>query len=147
MDSNTFVGLKELARILKKEEISIAKKFLIAFDSNVTRQTSKALKLFKLVLNKPEITREKAKKSVSKEISEDSFDRLVVRVKNKLLESLILDVNIRKKDAYPDWYRNKIELRKKILAVIPLMGRGWEKEAENIPVSYTHLTLPTMRTV
>ncbi len=125
---NNFETLRQLVLQMTTGEVSTAKKFLVAFDSNVTRNKNKGLKLFKLLLDKPEITQDRAKRHVNKEMDDRSFERLAVRLKAKLLESLLLDINIQRKDAYSDWYRNKLDINKKFLEAFTIMGRGLEKD-------------------
>lgn len=72
---------------------------------------------------------EKARKIVSKEVDATSFNKLVLRLSNKLLESLLLDINVNHTDAYSDWYRNRLDLRKKIMQAFTIKGRGLDREA------------------
>ena len=129
MNTTNFSDLKALVSKLTTGEISTAKKFLVAFDSNVTRNKNKAAALFKLLLSKPTIDLEKAKKKISAEVDDRSFDRQITRLREKLLESLLLDINTTKRDVYSDWYINRVQMRKKIVQAYSIMQRGLHKEA------------------
>ena len=124
-----FNRLKELVHSLRPWEVKTAKRFLVAFETNVTRSRKKSLKLFKLLVNKSDISMEKARKIVSKEVDDTSFNKLVFRLNDKLLESLLLDINVNRTDAYSKWYRNRLDLRKKTMQACTIKGRGMDREA------------------
>lgn len=129
MNKNNYSDLKVLVANMSKGEISTAKKFLVAFDSNVTKNKNKGHALFKLLLSKPNLAIEKAKKAVSGDVDERSFDRQVTRLKEKLLESLLLDINISKKGQYSDCYAARMDARKKYMQAYAIVGRGVHKES------------------
>jgi hypothetical protein len=129
MKSDCFNDLKELILQLKLGEVQVAGKFIVAFDSGTNSGKNKSLQLYHLITEKPAICREEAKQKISKNITEQSFNKLILRVKHKVLESLILDINIHKKGAYSDWFTFRMDLRKKFMEAFILLGRGVEKES------------------
>ena len=129
MNSRNFDDLKSLIGILTQGEIATAKKFLVAFDSNVTRGKNKNQALLKEIINRPHISLEKAKKKISPDVDERSFDRQVLRLKEKLLESLLIDINTSKKEVFGEWFGIQIDVRKKYLQANTLYARGLTSEA------------------
>jgi len=124
MSKENFKNLKELANSLKEEEINLAKKHLTAFESYHTRAPSQMLRLFKVIAKTPEIELDKAKKSVSPEQSIKSFYQLVKRTLDRVLESLILDINISREDVYSPVFQYRFKIRKLIMQASILQGRG-----------------------
>lgn len=132
MNTTNFNQLKILINCLTAGEISTAKKFLVAFDSNVTRNKNKGQKLFKLIVNRPHVKIEKAKKAISADVDERSFDRQIIRLKEKILESLLLDINTTKKEVYSKWEIARMDIRKKLLQGYIIYGRGLYKEGQRV---------------
>jgi hypothetical protein len=132
MNQNNYSDLKDLVVGMTKGEISTAKRFLVAFDSNVTKNKNKGAALFKLLLAKPLLSIEKAKKAISDDVDDRSFDRQVTRLKEKLLESMLLDINIQKKGEYSDWYTARMDIRKKYMQAFAIVSRGLHKEADRL---------------
>lgn len=129
MNQNNFNDLKALIGGMTKGEKSTAKKFLVAFDSNVTKNKNKGAALFRFLMDKPHASIEKAKKVISANVDDRSFDRQVIRLKEKLLESLLLDINITKPEVYSDWYATRMDLRKKYMQAFAIFSRGLHKES------------------
>lgn len=129
MKTDSFADLKEVINALKPEEIEVAKKFIVAFDSNITKNQSKSLKLFKVLVEHPNIDKDGARKMTSKNVNERSFDKLVLRLKDKVLESLTLDINTNRKGSYSELYKTVFDVRKKIMQAHIIFGRGMNKTA------------------
>jgi len=128
MNSRNFEDLKQLIESMTIGEIATAKKFLVAFDSNVTRGKNKNQTLLKLLTTRPHISSEKAKKKISPEVDDRSFDRQVLRLREKLLESLLIDINTTKKEVHTPSLMAQMEIRKKYLQGDLLYRRGMLKE-------------------
>lgn len=124
--------LKLLVAGMRPEEIDVAKKFIVSFDSNVTLKTNKSLKLFKLLVQKPHTSRHVACELVSKGVSESSFDRLIKRLKEKLLESLLLNINTKRKELHPPAHQLLFRLRKQLMQAQVLLARGLRSEAASV---------------
>lgn len=115
-----FEELRNILRHLNKEEIKVARRVI---SSHRSSESKKSDQLFTDALN-PKLTYETSYKKHFSEMQKRSFDRMILRLKDKVLESVILDVNITRKGAYSDWYRNWVETRKRFIAVFTLWGRG-----------------------
>jgi len=129
MNSRNFDDLKQLVGVFTSGEIATAKKFLVAFDSNVTKGKNKNQALLKLILNRPAVTIAVAKKKISPEVDDRSFDRLVLRLREKLVESLLVEINTSKKEVYNKWLMTRFDIRKRYMQATILMGRGMYDEA------------------
>ncbi|MAY83797.1 MAG: hypothetical protein CMP59_06640 [Flavobacteriales bacterium] len=124
MSQENYNNLQELANSLKEEEINLAKKHLVAFESYRTKTPSQMLRLFKLILKTPDIQLDKAKRSVSPDNTLKSFNQLVKRTLDRVLESLILDINISRGDLYSPVFQYRFKIRKLIMQASILQGRG-----------------------
>ena len=121
--------LVALIEKMKPAEIIIAKRFIQAFETNLTSNKGMTYSTFEFLIKKPNVTYEKLKKKINPDIDVNSFNKLLKRLYSKLLESLILSVNVNRKDAYSNVVKNKIDIRKKILEARVILGRGLETEA------------------
>lgn len=127
-----FEDLKALVIRLREDELKVARKYLVAFETNATARQNKGLKLLTLLAKNPELDRDRARKKINKEMDTESFDKMVKRLMDKLLESLILDINTSRKDAYSGLFKTKFNLRKKMMQVFIVAGRG-------LPGKYTSM--------
>jgi len=124
MRKDGFSELKGLISTLRSNELETAKKFVVAFDSNITRRNNKSLKLFKLILKKPDVKKVAAIRHVGKDVQERSFDKLVGRLKSKIFESLALNVNLDRRDLYSSNYRINKLLRKRLTEADIAFGKN-----------------------
>ena len=122
----------DLATTLSEKEIEIARKHIIAYDSNVTGQTQKMFRLFKEIVYKGTKNYDKLKEKISKDSSDYSFNRLIRRTLYRFQESLIVDVNINRKGMYSEIFRKRFETRKRIMQAHILHGKGLPKMADRI---------------
>ncbi len=122
--NKNFLELKGLISVLKKEELTLAKKHLSAFESYHTKEPSKMLRLFKGMLKYPDIQYDRLKKLVSKEITNKSFNQLIARTSERVQESIILDINLNRKENYSTIFQNQIKIRKYLIQSKVLYGRG-----------------------
>lgn len=123
IEEELFNELKELLSVLKSSETEIAKKHLIAYSTNHTLKSSRSLQLFKMLEMKPGLELQKAYKKLKYE-SIRSFTRLVQRTIAKVEESLILEVNIVRPNAYSQLFTTKFKIRKLIMQSQILSARG-----------------------
>lgn len=126
MSKENYTGLVDIIGHPKPKELGVARRFLTCFDGHADGKKTKnrAVALFDLIRKQPQTTYEQALKKVGAGISQASFNKLVVRVRDKVLESLLLDINLNRPGAYSDWYRHSLEARKKFMIAFTLLGRG-----------------------
>lgn len=116
--------LIDIANILTSSELITAKKHLGAFETNYTKANKKMLRLFKEIVNNKRTDYDYLKKRISKDSNDNSFNKLIRRTMDRLQESIILDVNIRRKDAHSEVFRKKYFLGKQLIQAQILIGRG-----------------------
>lgn len=133
MKVDYFQSLASIVVSLKPEEVEVAKKFLIAFDQHTSnRKSNKSLQLLKLLVSKPATDFNKAWDKISPGLSQTSFDRFVRRVRERVLESLVLHINTGRKEQYCEPFRYQIKLRKMLMQVPLLFDRGIYDEAMDL---------------
>ncbi len=129
MRSDCLQDVYSIIRQFSKHEINAAKGFLMAFDQSGNKEKNKVYQLFIHLLNTPEATYQETRRHFGISVDKKSFDQLCRRLKEKLIESLILDINIKRKDAYSDWHACRMDIRKKFMQAFILISRGVEKES------------------
>ena len=124
--------LLEVIQVLRGAESDVARKHLKAYESNHTVNLRKMFQLYKCIKINEIRDYEKLKKRISPDSTDDSFNKLIRRTTERLQESLIIDVNIRRKDAYNDIFRLKFLLLKKNMQCQILIARGLVKQPLNM---------------
>ena len=125
MDKSRYlVQLIDVIRVLRGSEADLAKKHLKAYETNHTVKHRKMFQLYKYIKIKQIHDYEKLKKKISPDSNDDSFNKLIRRTTDRIQESLIVDVNIRRKGAYSDVFKMKFFIRKLLIQGQILMGRG-----------------------
>lgn len=124
-------NLRELIHSLNHEELRIARIFLQVFDP-VRDENSRAIVLFDVLRNRhiPLTDKEVLKAIYSGEnIERKTLYRLCSRVKDRILESLTIDLNLTRKDAYCETDKIKLQLRKKTVQANILLSKGMGEQA------------------
>ena len=124
MKNDYFSHLKLLISKLEPREVKVAQKFIVAFYSSRSRGGNKSLKLFRLLVQRPDIARNDAKRLVSKEADNASFRRLVVRLTDKICDAVLLDHSIQRNDSHSKINKIRFELRKKLMQSQIFRTRG-----------------------
>lgn len=121
---------------LTEEEKSAARSYLTTFGQK--GKEARAIHLFDFIVahnNEKKRTPIDAKElelRVYGEPASANFTRLVYRLREKILESLVLDVNVNRPDAYDERTRVNIEIRKNITQAQILQSRGLQDLSEAI---------------
>lgn len=124
MKNDYFSHLKLLISKLEPREIKVTQKFIVAFYSSKSRGGNKSLKLFRLLVQRPEITRDETKWLVSRDADNASFRRLVVRLTDKICDAVLLDHAIQRNDSHSKINKIRFELRKKLMQSQIFRARG-----------------------
>lgn len=123
-------SIRKLISNMSPEEIATFRNFLTSFDSRGERFNSKSVKLIDLLGRSPEnVSDREVEFIVYGKRSTMAFSRLLIRFRDKLLESLLLDVNTKREGAYSEQFRYLFEVRKKISYGQVLVGRGMNEMA------------------
>lgn len=118
------VLIRDLVKSLSEGEVRIMEKFLVSFDDVKNPESLKMLKLFRELRNSEESDEESLRNIVSPDYKPDSFSKLLLRLKDKIYDTLILDANILRKDAYSDLGQKKIQVRKLMIVAGIVHGKG-----------------------
>lgn len=121
-------GLQTVRALLGKmgsEERTVLRNYLTSFDSRGERFNSKSVKLLDMLGDQPgRPSDSEVEFFIYGKRSTMAFSRLLIRFRDKLLESLLLDVNIRRENSYNEYERNLFEVRKKLSYAQILAERG-----------------------
>jgi tetratricopeptide (TPR) repeat protein len=125
---STLNTVRSIVRKMSNEERKVAKSFLTAFSPRGTNAPNQALKLFELLCDELEektpLKDSDVRGLVYSEKSDVAFPRLILRLKEKLIESLLLSVNLERVDTYSERGRALHEIRKGISQAQILHARG-----------------------
>lgn len=113
-------------------EIEIAKKHIIAYDSTTTGESHKMFQIFSEIVKVKNISYEELKNKVSPKVNNLSFNRQLRRTLYRIQESLIIDVNLKRKGLYEGLFRKKYEIRKRIMQASILYSRGLPDMADRV---------------
>ncbi len=127
--ANIYQELREVLSRLKPFEAEVAGNYLVAFDRNKRVKDNKSYQVFHLVHGNPELTYEELKSMISPELNKYDFNKFLIRLRNKIFDSLLLDLNINRKNSYSDWFRVRQECTKNWVLIMNLLGRGNEVSA------------------
>ena len=128
--------VRELIRHLTEEERQTVRVYISSFFQK--GKSSRSVTLYDLIvadLKKKEGTETTAKEFESTlygQQSEANFSRLLYRLREKILEALIIDVNVNREDAYAERTKVNIEVRKNLTQIQILRSRGLKSIAQTI---------------
>lgn len=121
MDSLNY--LREILRTLKPEELKSLKAFLELGGISMGSQLLKSIDLIGLTLDQKNYTAPELQKVLYGKINYQAFNKLVNRLKDKTLEVLLLNINL-KRGYYSERSKTIFELRKKLIQVELLILKG-----------------------
>jgi hypothetical protein len=128
---SALVSLRLLVRKMSSEEKKVARNFLTAFSLRGTDAPNQALKLFDLLCRETKKGSELDERQIESLIYPKkpgaAFPRLILRLRDKLFESLALSVNLERPNAYSERGRALHEIRKELSQAQILQSRGvWD---------------------
>lgn len=121
---------------MSTEEIETAKNYLRVFNKRVKGGEGKSLKLFNLLLNSS-VSQNETENTLEEMVYghrqiPGTFSRLLSRVKGKILESLIIDVNIHREKCYEELSKAIVDVRKLLTQGQILQDKGLREFARDI---------------
>jgi tetratricopeptide (TPR) repeat protein len=128
--------LQRIISRLTEEEKAIARAYLMTFSQK--GKEARAIRLFDMIVAHEKVAGQRPMDYTELEIalygipSATNFNRLVYRLREKILESMVLDVNVYRDDAYDERTRVNIEIRKNITQAQILQSRGLHDISEVI---------------
>lgn len=128
---SALTSVRLLVRKMTTEEKKVARNFLTAFSLRGPQASNLALKLFDLLCREakgePELDDTQIESLLYARRSGTAFPRLILRLRDKLFESLLLSVNLERPNAYSERGRVLHEIRKGISQAQILQDRGvWD---------------------
>lgn len=126
-------SLKLLISKLTEAEINLCRQYLKAFDSRGEAFSSKSIKLFDLLANhdSSKMTESEIEFFLYGKRNTVAYSRLLIRLKDKLLDALVLDANIKREGVYADRVQKRMSIRKKLNYADALFNRGLPDLAES----------------
>jgi tetratricopeptide (TPR) repeat protein len=132
-------SIKRIISKMPEEEREVLRNYLRVFNERgkinqrgKKNVKNKSLQLFDLLAskaNEQEDERDIEYMVYGKHQSPGTFSRLVLRVRNKIFESLIIDVNINRPNAYSERVKAAIEVRKRLTVAQIIQSRGLRNES------------------
>lgn len=124
---SSIIILRKLIEKLSKEEKKLCRKYLFGFSVRGENADNKSIDLFNILasVEQRELQESEIEFLLYGEKNFDAFVRLKLRLRNKILESLIVDVNIERDEAYSECSRILHTIRKKIIQAQIIKGRGF----------------------
>lgn len=116
--------VRDLVKSLNEGEVRLVEKFLVSFDEVKSQDSLKMLRLFKILRESELVNEGEVMYEISPDYKADSFNKLVNRLKEKIYDTLTLDANIFRKDAYSEQYQKKLSIRKLTSVASIVHGRG-----------------------
>lgn len=123
---SSIVSLRKLVESLTIEEKKLCRNFLHGFTIRGENAENKNLALFNILASEEQgdLSERDVEFLLYGEKNFDAFVKLKFRLRNKVLESLIVDVNIERTGAYGECSRVLHTIRKKIIQAQIIKGRG-----------------------
>ncbi len=129
-------SIQRITSRLTEEETSTARAYLTVFSQK--GKEARAIRMFEMIVehnqnnNKQPLDFKQLEITLYGAPSATNFTRLAYRLREKILESLVLDVNANREGAYDDRTKINIEVRKNITQAQILQSRGLHDISEVI---------------
>ena len=125
--------IQRMARRLSPHEVETLRRFLTAFETRGESHIPKTLTLLNLLLSHDDVNEIMPRLKKALDASSDDAVRMIAhRLKEKIGESLILDINANRGDGYDDIIKAEIEVTKKKQVAAIYRTRGLESEVEHL---------------
>src|SRR5882724_5629645 len=112
---NSLLILRNTLLKLKKKEVSSLVTFLNCYRKDSKDQAIKSIQLVKLLLGNRKHTSNELQEMLYGKSNYHAFNKLVLRLKEKIYEVMIFDANLIKSDFYGKRNKTFFEIKKKLL--------------------------------
>lgn len=126
---DVFIEVRQIVGRLKPFEAEVTRNYLSAFDRKNREGNNKSLAAFDLIVGNDKLSYEDLKSAISPNVNKYTFNKFLARLRDKIFDSLLLDLNIQRKGSYSDWFRTRQSCTKRWVLIINLIGRGNESSA------------------
>lgn len=120
---NSLKNLKNLLHKLRKDEVQSLFHFLQMNSDTIDKDFGKSLQLVRVILDNKDYTSQEIQKLIYGQVKSMAFSKLVNRLYDKVLETIILDQNLNK-GKYSERGRMVFILRKKMIQIDLLILKG-----------------------
>lgn len=128
--------IRELICRMRSEEIKVTRDFLIAFSTRGAASKNLSLDLFDVLVKEMQtgevLSADKIELYLYGSYENSGFVRLVIRLLDKLEESLLLEVNLNRKGAYSEQARVLYQVRKQLSTAQLIYYRGGTTHAVSL---------------
>jgi hypothetical protein len=135
MRKNTTHSLQQIAAALGPAELEATAAFIAGFNRKYGEYEPKTLKLFNFILDNtkaPDFSDQMVKAHLFPEMDEGTFTKLVARLKEKIFESLQLEVNLSRGNSHAPSWLAKQRGKKALIAAEILSIKGLRAEADEL---------------
>ena len=122
-----FNSLINLINKMSEEEVKSLSKFLKYY--NEKKNNNKSSRLLEIILNSKEYNLINIQKQLYDKVNWQAYNKLIERLKDKILEVLLFNSNISKEE-YPERIRVIFELKKKLILCDMLSFKGLRDDAD-----------------
>lgn len=124
--------VRELLSKLTDDEKASIRLYLGFFMEKGRHSSNKSLRLFDLLISLKDkvVSEDEIELMIYDKPNPKAFSRLTARLRDKILEGVLLDINIEREGAYPDKSKAVIEIRKNITQAQIFQNRGARKFSE-----------------
>lgn len=129
---NSYQTLKNIIGKANKKELSSFQKLMLMNVDEIPDTGLVAPKMIEGILSNPSITAGEMQKKLYGKMQYEAFAKLVNRTKDKILEALVLDNNLKRTDIHIERNQVLFDIRKKQIQIQILQSRGFNQEIESM---------------
>lgn len=126
-ETNSYLEVSSLILSMNKDEINVLKNYIISFDKTKKEKESKYIILINHIINKQGQNESEIFKLIYSSKQKKAFRVLCYRLRDKALESLLLEVNTNRKDQLTPYGRAFMRMNKMIMQLRLCFTRGQGK--------------------
>jgi hypothetical protein len=135
MRKNTTESLRQIAAAMGPAEIEATSAFIAGFNRKYGEYEPKTLKLFSYISDNTKLKNlsdEGVKNHLFPDMDEGTFSKLVARLKEKVFESLQLEVNLSRGKAYAPTWLSRQRAKKTLISAEILSIKGLKTESDEL---------------
>jgi len=135
MRKNTTNSLRQIAAAMGPAEVEATAAFISGFNRKFGEYEPKTLKLFTYISDNTKVENlsdEEVKNQLFPQMDEGTFSKLVSRLKEKVFESLQLDVNLSRGGSYSATWLSRQKARKALISAEILSLKGLKGESDDL---------------
>ncbi len=120
---------RSLVKSLNRDELQLCRRMLSFLDKRGEKRISKSLQLFELLITSEANSSNELSIKIYGEKKKENFSKLISRLRQKVMDCLLLDVNIERPNTYSLRSKTLYVIRKELSVIQILIVRGKQKAA------------------